>query len=138
MSGSGTPGDPWDLTTPPGKSGYQIWRDEEKNVLHCQVGKTWLHYKISALDDALAMLKAHGDWMELGNKDEKVDTKEGTVEHWARSGKAGGVIYKAAHRVNLERVRLLIPVTQSPSRSRWLGQKCWSPQSSIRTRSGAP
>ena len=85
MSGTGTPDDPWDLTTPPGKSGYQIWRDEDKQVLHCQVGKTWLHYKIQALDDVLAMLVAHGDWMELGSKDEKQDTKPGTVEHWARS-----------------------------------------------------
>lgn len=31
------------------------------------------------------MFVAHGDWMELGNKDEKQPTKEGTVEHWARS-----------------------------------------------------
>lgn len=85
MSGNGTPQDPWVITTPPGKSEFKIWRDEAKQVLHCQVGKTWLHYQISALDDALAMLKAHGDWMELGNKDEKQDTKQGTVEHWARS-----------------------------------------------------
>jgi hypothetical protein len=31
------------------------------------------------------MLKAHGDWMELGSKDQKVDTKEGTIEHWGYS-----------------------------------------------------
>ena len=85
MSGSGTPEDPWVLTTPAGGSSFQIWRDEDKQVLHCQVGKTWLHYRPEALEHALAMLKAHGDWMELGNKDEKVATKDGTVEHWARS-----------------------------------------------------
>ena len=85
MSGTGTSTDPWVLTTPPGKSGFLIWRDDEKKVLHCQVGSTWLHYQMSAVDDALAMLRAHGDWMELGSKDEKQDTKEGTVEHWARS-----------------------------------------------------
>ena len=67
-------------------------RDEDKNVLHCQVGKTWLHYQMRALEDLRAMLQAHGDWMELGNKDEKQPTKEGTVEAWARSddNPAGG------------------------------------------------
>lgn len=32
-----------------------------------------------------AMLKAHGDWMPLGSKDEKAESKEGTVEHWGRA-----------------------------------------------------
>ena len=38
------------------------------------------------------MLTKHGDWMELGNKDEKAETRPGTVEHWARSkdNPAGG------------------------------------------------
>lgn len=85
MSGSGTPTDPWTLTTPAGGSSFQMWRDPDKDVWHCQVGKTWLHYQAGAPDDLYAMLKAHGDWMELGNKDEKVQTKEGTVEHWGRS-----------------------------------------------------
>ena len=31
------------------------------------------------------MLKAHGDWMELGNADEQKPAKAGTVEAWARS-----------------------------------------------------
>lgn len=84
-SGKGTPDKPWKLNTPLGKAQFEMHRDEEKNVLHCQVGSTWLHYQMSALDDLHAMLKKHGDWMELGNKDEKVDTKPGTVEHWARS-----------------------------------------------------
>lgn len=60
-------------------------RDEAKGVLHCQVGSTWLHYPLRALDDLEAMLRAHGDWMELGNKDEKDTTNPGTVEHWGRS-----------------------------------------------------
>jgi hypothetical protein len=92
MSGKGTTKDPWNLTTPPGKSEFQIWLDADKDVYHCQVGKTWLHYQSTAVDDAHAMLVAHGDWMELGNKDEKQETKEGTVEHWARSedNPAGG------------------------------------------------
>lgn len=85
MPGTGTPDDPWVLTTPPGKSEYKIWRDAEKDVFHCQVGSTWLHYRPEALDHLHAMLVAHGDWMELGNKDEKQDTKPDTVEAWARS-----------------------------------------------------
>lgn len=85
MSGKGISGDPWVLTTPLGKSRFETHRDEEKKVLHCQVGSTWLHYRLEALDDLYAMLTARGDWMELGNKDEKAETKAETVEHWARS-----------------------------------------------------
>ncbi len=83
--GSGTPNDPWTLTTPLGTAEFTLHRDEEKDVLHCQVGSTWLHYRLSALDDLYAMLAQRGDWMELGNKDEKADTKPDTVEHWGRS-----------------------------------------------------
>ncbi|MCA9566676.1 MAG: hypothetical protein KC656_02495 [Myxococcales bacterium] len=85
MSGSGTPDDPWNLTTPSGGGGFQLHLDPEKDVLHCQVGTTWLHYRSGSIEDLHAMLVAHGDWMELGNKDEKQETKPGTVEHWARS-----------------------------------------------------
>ena len=85
MSGSGTPEDPWNLTTPLGTSAFQMHRDLDQQVLHCQVGKTWLHYQLRALDDLHAMLVEHGDWMELGNKDEKAETKPGTVEAWGRS-----------------------------------------------------
>jgi hypothetical protein len=31
------------------------------------------------------MLKAHGDWMPLGNADEQKPAADGTVEAWARS-----------------------------------------------------
>ncbi len=31
------------------------------------------------------MLKAHGDWMELGSKDEGKEAAEGTLEAWARA-----------------------------------------------------
>ena len=51
----------------------------------CTVGKAVLHYKASIIEDMHAMLKNHEDWMELGSKDEKQDTKEGTIEHWGRS-----------------------------------------------------
>jgi hypothetical protein len=54
-------------------------------ILVCTVGKTVLHYDLRALEDCHAMLKAHGDWMDLGNADEQKPAKEGTVEAWARS-----------------------------------------------------
>lgn len=85
MNGEGTPTAPWRLTTPPGSSAFEIHLDPVKNVLHCQVGSTWLHYRPESLEHLHAMLTAHGDWMELGNKDEKDAPKEGTVEAWARS-----------------------------------------------------
>ena len=85
MAGSGTKEDPWTLTTPAGGGDFTLHIDEAKGVLHCQVGSTWLHYRRESLDDLYAMLKAHGDWMELGNKDENQEAKEGTVEAWARS-----------------------------------------------------
>jgi hypothetical protein len=39
------------------------------------------------VDDLLAMLKEHSDWMELGGADEQKPAKEGTVEAWGRSPK---------------------------------------------------
>ena len=85
--GQGTEADPWVLKTPPGKSEYQMYRDEAADppTLVCIVGKTKLGYQLRALDDLHAMLKESGDWMELGSKDEGKDPKEGTVEAWARS-----------------------------------------------------
>ena len=62
-SGTGTADDPWVLQTPPGTSGYTMWRDEEADppALICQVGKTKLSYQLRCLGDLHAMLKAHGD-----------------------------------------------------------------------------
>ena len=40
MSGQGVVGDPWVLNTPLGKATFEMHRDEDKGVLHCQVGKT--------------------------------------------------------------------------------------------------
>lgn len=56
-----------------------------QDILVCTVGKTVLHYDIRCLNDLHAMLQSHGDWMLLGSKDKKVDTKPDTVEHWGRS-----------------------------------------------------
>ena len=78
---------PWKLKTPPLSSEYEMYIDEKdgREIIVCTVGKTVLHYDYRCLADLHAMLKEHGDWMELGSKDEKAETKEGTVEHWARS-----------------------------------------------------
>ena len=82
-----TKDNPWKLKTPPLSSSYEMYIDAKdgKEIIVCTVGKTILHYDARCIKDLHKMLKAHGDWMLLGSKDEKVDTKEGTVEHWARS-----------------------------------------------------
>ncbi len=78
---------PWKLKTPPLSSEYEIYVGEKdgREILVCTVGKTVLHYDYRAIADLHEMLKAHSGWMLLGSKDEKKDTVEGTVEHWARS-----------------------------------------------------
>ena len=87
MAGTGTREDPWKLKTPPGSSEYEMYRDDSADppALVCQVGSTRLSYDARAIDDLHAMLKAHGDWMDLGAADEQKPAKEGTVEAWARS-----------------------------------------------------
>lgn len=86
-NGSGSKEDPWVLKTPPGKSEYMMYKDEQSDppALVCVVGSTKLSYQLRCLEDVAEMLKAHGDWMELGSKDEKQDVKDGTLEAWARS-----------------------------------------------------
>lgn len=83
----GTEASPLVLKTPPLSSEYSMHVAERENreILVCTVGKTVLHYDIRCIDDLQAHLKEHGDWMELGSKDEKQQAKEGTVEYWARS-----------------------------------------------------
>lgn len=78
---------PWKLKTPPLTSDYEMYIDEKdgREIIVCVVGKTILHYDLKAINDLHQMLTEHGYWMELGSKDEKQDTKEGTVEHWGRS-----------------------------------------------------
>jgi hypothetical protein len=86
--GSGTKNDPWLLTTPPGTSEFEAWRepDADPPALVVQVGSTQLRYHLRCLDDLHAMLDAHGDWMPLGSADEQKDAKPGTVEAWGRAG----------------------------------------------------
>jgi hypothetical protein len=87
MSGTGTAEDPWVLKTPPGTSGYTIHRDDAADPpeLVCQVGSTKLRYLARCLEDVPAMLRARGDWMDLGSADEGKPAKEGTLEAWARA-----------------------------------------------------
>jgi hypothetical protein len=87
VEGSGTAADPWILTTPPGSSEFEAYRDEaaEPPALVVQVGATRLRYRLQCVDDLHAMLKGHGDWMLLGNADEQKEAKPGTVEAWGRS-----------------------------------------------------
>lgn len=87
VTGSGTADDPWILSTPPGKSEFEGWRDEKSDppALVVQVGTTQLRYLLRCIDDLHTMLHEHGDWMPLGNTDEQKEAKEGTVEAWARS-----------------------------------------------------
>jgi hypothetical protein len=84
-----TKDNPWKLKTPPLTSEYEMYVDTKdgREIIVCTVGTTVLHYDYRCLADLQAMLKKHGDWMELGSKDEKQEAVEGTVEHWARSPK---------------------------------------------------
>ena len=94
--GTGSEDDPWILKTPPLSSDFQAWRDETADpaALVVQVGKTRLSYLLRGIEDAHSMLRAHGDWMPLGNADEGKPVKDGTLEAWARdSGNPAGGYY---------------------------------------------
>ena len=54
-------------------------------TLVVQVGATQLRYQLRCIEDLHAMLREHGDWIELGAADEQKPAKEGTVEAWGRS-----------------------------------------------------
>ena len=86
IHGFGTHDDPWRLKTPPHTSEFLAWRDEEAQpqALVVQVGSTRLSYQLRCIEDTVAMLRQHGDWLPLGNADEGKPVKEGTLEAWAR------------------------------------------------------
>lgn len=86
-SGTGTSADPWQLTTAPGTSQYQMFRDDsvEPAQLICQVGSTKLVYDARAIEDLHAWLREQGDWVPLGAADEGKPAAPGTVEHFGRS-----------------------------------------------------
>ncbi|MGB1039849.1 MAG: DUF6855 family protein [Flavobacteriales bacterium] len=83
----GTKEKPLTLKTPPLSSEFTMHIDEKdgKEILVCTVKTTILHYDINCIHDLHQMLLQHGDWMLLGSKDEKVETKPNTVEDWGRS-----------------------------------------------------
>ena len=85
--GDGTPESPWRLTTAPGTSQYEMWRDDsgEPPALVCRVGSTQLRYHLRAIEDLHAWLKAQGDWVPLGAADEQKDAAAGTVEAFGRA-----------------------------------------------------
>ncbi len=87
QEGDGTAERPWQLFTPPGKSSFEMYRDEAADppALVCVVGTTRLSYQLRCLEDLHAMLEEHGDWMALGSADEQKPAADGTVEAWARS-----------------------------------------------------
>jgi len=85
----GTKENPWKLKTPSLSSDFTMHKEvkDNKEVLVCTVGKTVLYYDYRCLADLHAMLKKHGDWMELGSADEQKPAKDGTIEAWGRSEK---------------------------------------------------
>jgi hypothetical protein len=86
-TGAGTPDDPWLLTTPPGSSQFEAYRDPDADppALVVQVGSTQLRYRLRGIEDLHAWLAEQGDWVPLGNADEQKPAKDGTVEGWGRS-----------------------------------------------------
>jgi uncharacterized protein DUF6855 len=87
MEGTGTPDDPWQLTTAPGSSSYTMFKDEAADppLLVCQVGSTKLTYLLRAIDDLSAWLAQQGDWVPLGAADEQKAAADGTVEAFGRA-----------------------------------------------------
>ena len=87
VDGTGTKADPWKLTTPPGTSTYEMYRDESSDppALVCVVGSTTLKYHLAAIDDLAAWLRTQPGWVPLGAADEKKAATDGTVEAWGRS-----------------------------------------------------
>ena len=84
---TGTRENPWQLQTANGGSEYIMYRDESlvPPALVCKVGSTELRYQLRCIEDAVAMLKKHGDWMPLGAADELKPAAEGTLEAWGRA-----------------------------------------------------
>jgi hypothetical protein len=87
VEGTGTPSDPWVLTTPPGSSEFEAYRDPDANgpALVVQVGATELRSQLRCFEVLHAMLPRAGDWMALGVADEQKEAKPDTVEAWGRS-----------------------------------------------------
>jgi len=92
VRGKGTQDDPWILKTPPGRSEFEAYRDEQSDppALVVQVGKTQLRYHLRCIEDLHAMLRNRrasggGDWTPLGSADEQKPAADGSVEAWGRA-----------------------------------------------------
>jgi hypothetical protein len=87
IEGQGTADDPWILTTPPGKSEFEAYRDADADppALVVQVGATELRYHLRCIDDLHGMLRQRGDWVPLGTADEQKAAAPDTVEAWGRA-----------------------------------------------------
>ncbi len=83
----GSKDEPWRLTTPPGTSAYEMYRDDSTTppTLVCIVGTTKLSYDVRSIEDAVAFLHQQDGWVELGAVDEQKPAKDGTLEAWARA-----------------------------------------------------
>jgi uncharacterized protein YndB with AHSA1/START domain len=75
---------------PPARLAY-LWylgrdrADATEVEIRFLVGSTTLKYRLRAIEDLHAWLKARGDWVPLGAADEKKPAADGTVEAWGRS-----------------------------------------------------
>ncbi len=58
VEGSGTPADPWVLSTPPGTSQFESYRDPDADppALVVRVGTTELRYHLRCIEDLHQML----------------------------------------------------------------------------------
>lgn len=79
----GTKETPWQLTTAPGSSNYEMYIVGDELI--CQVGSTQLRYQARAIDDLHAWLVEQGDWVPLGAADESKPAADGTIEAFGRS-----------------------------------------------------
>ena len=121
--GTGEKDDPWLLKTTPQTSEFEAWRDDTNDppALVVQVGKTRLSYQLRAIEDCAEMLRAHGDWMPLGNADEGKPVKDGTVEAWARDARECGRPPNALAEPSIKWFCLYMQFWSSPPRGAGVG-----------------
>jgi hypothetical protein len=81
----GTKGDPWQLTTPPGNSAVEMYREPDPDQPACRVGSNKLTYLWRAVEDLHAWSEEQVDGAPQGASDEKEEPAAGTVEAWGRS-----------------------------------------------------
>src|SRR5689334_17897458 len=87
VEGAGTREDPWILTTPPGTSEFEAYRDPELDppALVVQVGATHLRYHLRCVDDLHAMRGRR-----VVRPDEGPARTVGELRHAGARGAGGG------------------------------------------------